>query len=207
MTALDGLQARWRIVWQAVAATDGDPIFDDLQARYTEAHRAYHNLEHIRECLDHFDAARHLTARSIEIELAVWFHDAIYDLQRHDNEERSAQLAEETLQAVGSAPEMTRHVGDLIRLTTHTHAPVGDGALLCDIDLAILGASPERFARYDADIRHEYQWVPEEVYRRERARVLGRFLERSRIYATPFFYGQLERPARANITARLSTLQ
>ena len=179
--------------------------FDRLVAQYCQPHRAYHNLEHIRECLEHLDAARHLAARPIEVELAIWFHDAIYDPQRTDNEERSALLAEETLRAVGSEMETARRVGDLIRLTTHTSQDLtGDEALLCDVDLAILGAEPGRFARYDADIRQEYDWVPEDVYRRERMRVLERFLERPRIYRTPFFYDRLERQARANITARLS---
>jgi len=206
MTAPAGLLARWRAVWPAVATTDGDPVFDDLLAHYAEAQRAYHNLEHIRECLDQFDTARHLVSRPVEVELAIWFHDAIYDPQRNDNEERSAQLAEEALRTAGSEPETAQRVGDLIRLTAHRHMPpAGDAALLCDIDLAILGAAPERFERYDADIRREYEWVPEDVYRRERAQVLARFLGRERIYITPFFFDRLERQARTNLSERLST--
>lgn len=206
MTTPQGLLSRWRAVWPAVAATDGEAIFNDLQARYSEPHRAYHNLEHIRECLDQFDTARHLAARPVEIELAIWFHDAIYDSWRDDNEERSALLAAETLEAAGVDPATVERVAQLIRLTTHSAEQLNDdAALLCDIDLAILGAPPERFARYDADIRHEYQWVPEEVYRRERARVLARFLGRERIYITPFFFDRLERQARTNLSERLST--
>ncbi len=206
MTAPGELLSRWRGVWPTAAATDGDPIFDDLLARYEEAHRAYHNLEHIRECLDQFDMARHLVAQPAEMELAIWFHDAIYDPRRHDNEESSARLAEEALRAVGSEPEMARRIGDLIRLTTHSSQELaGDEALLCDIDLAILGALPERFKRYDADIRREYEWVPHDVYRRERAQVLARFLGRERIYITPFFFDRLERQARTNLSERLST--
>lgn len=139
MTVLDGWRSRWRAVWQAVAATGGDSIFDDLLVRYAETRRAYHNPEHIQKCLDHLDAARHLMARPAEVELAIWFHDAIYDPQRNDNEERSALLAEETLRA-GNEPEMAQRVGDLIRLTTHASIQLtGDEALLCDIDLAIFG--------------------------------------------------------------------
>ena len=192
---------RWRAVWRDVSAADGDSIFLDLTARYAEPHRAYHTLEHVGECLANLDLSRHLAARQAEVELAVWFHDAIYDTQRNDNEGRSALLAEE---ALWCAPELARRVGDLIRLTTHVSQELaGDGALLCDIDLAILGAPPERFARYNDAIRREYEWVPEDVYRRERARVLARFLERQRIYYSQFFFERLERQARTNITAAL----
>ena len=203
MTVLDGWRSRWRAVWQAVAATGGDSIFDDLLGRYAETRHAYHNPEHIQKCLDHLDAARHLMARPAEVELAIWFHDAIYDPQRNDNEERSALLAEETLRA-GNEPEMAQRVGDLIRLTTHASIQLtGDEALLCDIDLAILGAPPERFARYNDAIRREYDWVPDDVYQRERTRVLAHFLERPRIYYSEFFFDRLETQARANITAAL----
>lgn len=203
---MESLAARWRKTWLAAGGMDeGTAIFNHLVDQYNEPHRAYHNLEHIRECLEHLDPTRHLMARPAEVELAVWFHDAIYDTQRHDNEERSALLAEETLRAAGTEPELAQRVGDLIRLTTHAHVlPVGDGALLCDIDLAILGAPPERFARYDAAIRREYEWVPEDVYRQERGRVLAGFLDRARIYTTPFFYQRLERQARDNLNALLN---
>ena len=101
--------------------------------------------------------------------------------------------------AAGPSQRQLR-VGELIRLTTHAHtALVGDAALMCDIDLAILGAEPWRFDQYDAAIRREYEWVPEDVYRRERARVLAGFLERPRIYHTPYFHDILEVQARVNL--------
>ncbi|CUS02658.2 conserved protein of unknown function [Candidatus Promineifilum breve] len=198
------LLGRWRTVWRLTTAADGDAVILDLIARYAEPHRAYHNLDHIGDCLTHLDAARHLLARPNEVELAIWFHDAIYDPQRHDNEEQSALLVAAQLSAARVAAEVTARVAELIRLTAHTRDDLaGDAAVLCDIDLAILGAAPQRFERYDAAIRHEYEWVPEVIYRRERARVLAGFLERPRIYQTPFFFDRWEKQARANITVAL----
>jgi predicted metal-dependent HD superfamily phosphohydrolase len=81
----------------------------------------------------------------------------------------------------------------MIRLTDHQEALSeeaisNDAAVLCDADLAILGAEPERFDHYDRQIREEYAWVPEPVYRQKRGEVLAGFLERPRIYRTrPFF--------------------
>lgn len=207
MSESDALSDRWRAVWRNVSATDGDPIFRDLAACYAELRRAYHTLEHIHECLAHFDATRHLLARPIEVELAVWFHDAIYDPRRGDNEEQSARLAAGQLRAAGVDDQLVARVAELIRLTNHAQEGLtGDAAVLCDIDLAILGAAPERFGRYDAAIRREYEWVPEAIYRRERARLLAGFLARPRLYHTPFFSARLEKPARANLVTALQRL-
>jgi predicted metal-dependent HD superfamily phosphohydrolase len=200
MTAPDGLRFRWREVWQTVTGSDGDPIFDDLQIRYAEPHRAYHTLEHVGECLLHLDSARHLLKQPVEVELAVWFHDAVYDPRRTDNEEQSAQLARRVLLPEGIETSVVERVMELIRLTTHEHDYLeGDAALMCDIDLAILGAEPKRFDRYDRAIRQEYVWVPEEIFRRERGKLLARFLDRPHIYHTPFSRDRLEKQARENL--------
>jgi predicted metal-dependent HD superfamily phosphohydrolase len=199
------LLPRWRAVWRVLGAADeGGYVYADLVVRYAEPHRAYHSLGHVDDCLYHLDVARHWIKRPAETELALWFHDAVYDPQRADNEEQAARLAEEVLSSNGLEPDAVWRIGELIRLTTHERDDLtGDAAMLCDIDLTILGASPEHFDRYDSAIRREYDWVPEEVFRIERGRVLARFLERPRIYQTPFFRGRLEKQARANLLQAL----
>jgi predicted metal-dependent HD superfamily phosphohydrolase len=194
------LSIRWRALWQTVADRDGDALYQGLSVRYAEPHRAYHTLEHIGECLLQLDMARHLLVHPVEAELAIWFHDAVYNPRRSDNEEQSALLAEEQLQTAGVDRAVAGRTAALIRLTTHERGNlIGDEAFLCDVDLAILGAEPERFDRYDAAIRQEYNWVPEAVYRVERGRVLARFLGRSHIYHSAFFRDRLERQARENL--------
>lgn len=205
------LAARWRALWPGANEVTVARVYDDLVARYAEPPRAYHTLDHIADCLGHFDAVRDLATWPAAVELAIWFHDAIYDPQRSDNETRSAELAEATLRALaGDRPAPAAQnpagsglppaVGRLIRLTSHDAAQLtGDGALLCDIDLAILGAAPAAFDAYDAAIRREYAWVPEDIFRRERARVLAGFLARPTIYHTRRFIRSLEERARANL--------
>jgi predicted metal-dependent HD superfamily phosphohydrolase len=98
-------------------------------------------------------------------------------------------------------------VASLVLLTRHREHPAdAEGRLLCDIDLAILGQSEEEFDRYDQGIRLEYAWVPDIIYRRERATVLRGLLEREPLYATPFFRERFERPARANLRRALARL-
>src|SRR5690606_4689790 len=76
-------------------------VWNELVARYGERRRHYHTLEHVAGCLAGLDAYRVLAERSEEVELALWFHDAVYVPWKSDNEERSAELAERWLEAMG----------------------------------------------------------------------------------------------------------
>jgi predicted metal-dependent HD superfamily phosphohydrolase len=88
----------------------------------------------------------------------------------------------------------------LVMATRHTALPVGgDEQLLVDIDLAILGAAPARFAEYEQQIREEYGHVPDGLFRPKRRAILRSFLERPRLYSTPQFHAALEDTARANL--------
>ena len=199
----DALPGRWRALWPGDAA-QGDAVYRDLVARYGEPQRAYHTLAHVATCLRWLDEVQPLLARPTEAEWALWFHDAVYDSRRADNEAQSAQLAAGALRAAGVSEDAVGRVAELIRLTAHATAGLSsDAALVCDIDLTILGAEPAAFAAYDAAIRREYAWVPEDIFRRERARVLAGFLARPRIYHTPYFVDALEQRARANLEAAL----
>jgi predicted metal-dependent HD superfamily phosphohydrolase len=197
---------RWSGAWHGIGAVGGDTLLGELVERYSEVHRAYHNLEHIHDCLREFEWGRPLLVHAAEVEIAVWFHDAIYDPRRSDNEERSAQWAERALLAAGVSNAVAIRVANLIRLTTHEQEGLtGDGAVLCDVDLAILGAGPARFDQYEAQIRQEYEWVSEGIYRAKRGEVLERFLRRPAIYHTRLFIERYEVQARENLE-RILTL-
>jgi predicted metal-dependent HD superfamily phosphohydrolase len=76
-----------------------------------------------------------------------------------------------------------------------------------DVDLAILGAAPERFAEYELQVRQEYAWVPGLLFRRKRRALLGQLLARPRIYATESFHQALELRARDNLRHSLARLR
>lgn len=116
------------------------------------------------------------------------------------NEARSADWAVEALARAGADVDVQQRVRALIMATCHHAEPLGDDArLLVDIDLAILGADPARFAEYDAQVREEYRWVPGWLYRRKRREVLAGFLDRPAIYGTERFRERLEGRARENL--------
>lgn len=200
----------WRRLWTALGAQSvNGGLFNQLVRAYGEPHRHYHTLQHLRECLAYAEASASLARRPEEVALALWFHDAVYDPRRHDNEARSADWAHDSVLAAGCDPEVAGRVRTLV-LATATHEAAGedpDTLVLLDIDLAILGAPPGRFAEYERQVRAEYAHVPEPEFRAGRARLLAGLLARPRLYATAPFHDALEARARANLAASLAALR
>lgn len=204
----DGLfHTSWQRAWHALGATPPAGLQEQLLASYRQPERHYHSVQHLHECLAHCTTVRPLTAHPGEVEIALWFHDAVYALRGTDNERKSAQWAGEALRASAIDPVCVARVEQLILATEHTavpeNTPSTDAHWVVDIDLAILGALPERFAQYEAQIRAEYAWVPGWLFRRKRQAVLQAFLARPHIYATDFFRARYEAPARDNLRAAL----
>jgi predicted metal-dependent HD superfamily phosphohydrolase len=190
----------WQELWRDFGVEPPAGALEGLLERWSEPQRCYHGLEHLRELLTLFGEFRLLALRPAEILAALFFHDAVYLPRRSDNEERSATLAGAVLGSAGVAPATIDRVERLILATRH-HSPVNDpdAALLVDLDLAILGSSPERFARYEEQIRAEYSWVPFFLYRHKRRKVLRSFAARERIFTTPALHQRFEEAARRNL--------
>jgi Uncharacterized protein conserved in bacteria len=198
---MDIFPGSWQRAWIGIGATgEGGALFAQLMAAYAEPQRHYHTLQHLGECLLAFDRAHALAAHTHEVELALWFHDAIYDIKAHDNEQRSADWARDALRDAGVAAEAAQRVHALVMATRHTAVPSGhDERLLVDIDLSILGAERTRFDEYEQQIRKEYAYVPGFLFRRKRREILKGFLDRPAIYSTPYFHDALEARARDNL--------
>jgi predicted metal-dependent HD superfamily phosphohydrolase len=200
----------WRDLWRRIGAHgDAEKYFRRISDAYDETHRAYHNAEHIAECLEELrkvSAAR--GARHDEVELALWLHDVVYDPKRSDNEEQSAAVAREICREAKLPDESERRVEDLILVTKHNVVPAdGEGRLVIDIDLAILGKPEDRFWRYERDVRREYAFVPEDVFRTKRAEILEAFLRREAIFQLPWFRDRYEEQARQNLAASVTRLK
>lgn len=200
------LAASWRRAWRGIGArSDGDALGAALLAAWREPQRRYHTLEHLGECIALFERVGALAAHPAEVEVGLWFHDAVYDVARSDNEARSADWLREAAAADGVAADVAERIAALILATRHTALPAGvDARLLVDIDLAILAADATRFADYERQIRAEYAFVPEETFAARRRAVLAAFLARERIYATPRLHDELEGAARANLARSIA---
>jgi predicted metal-dependent HD superfamily phosphohydrolase len=205
----DPSRRSWTCVWSSLGlrAAEDDPLYLRLVAAYSEPHRKYHTLQHLSECLRWLDSVPDLAEHPGEVEIALWFHDAVYAFERQDNEERSAEWARSALLERGVAAVVADRVFGLVMATRHATAPDSmDDRLLVDVDLAILGAAPERFEEYEGQIRAEYSWVPEELFRQKRRQVLEGFLARPFVYGTEFFRDLLEEPARRNLQQSITRL-
>lgn len=189
-------------------AADPAPYADDLLRRWSEPQRRYHTTRHLAQMLDHIDTlASHADSPDL-VRLAAWFHDAVYRPDRSENEERSARLAERALPEAGLTAEQTAEVSRLVLLTaTHAARPDdGNGAVLCDADLAVLASAPDEYRAYAAAVREEYGFVPDELFRPGRAEVLRQLLALPRLFSTPYGEREWTARARANMEAELREL-
>jgi predicted metal-dependent HD superfamily phosphohydrolase len=187
---------------------DLEKTFELLQNLYSEKHRFYHNLEHIKFLLALFEEFRGNIEDETAVFFSIWFHDAIYDPRRNDNEKQSAKLAAAHLGKL-SLPESRIEKIEKIILATEKHSAEGldaDGKLFLDFDLAILGASRADYKKYAGAVRQEYGFVSDEDYRTGRRRVLQNFLRRDFIYLTNAMRQRFEKNARRNLGEELERL-
>lgn len=190
------------------AAPDPAPYADNLLARWNEPHRRYHTVDHLTAVLTRIDELGSHADDLAVVQLAAWFHDAVYRPDRSENEERSAALAERALPELGIGPARTAEVARLVRLTVN-HDPTPDdpdGEVLCDADLAVLAGSPDDYAAYAAAVRAEYAFVPDPDFAAGRAAVLRQLLALPHLFRTPLGYDRWEHLARRNLTTELDLL-
>jgi len=192
----------------AVDETTAVTLYADLTTRYEADGRYYHNLSHIQHMLQTIRSMPADDYDETAVQLAVWFHDVIYDPRAADNEVQSAAYARQVLAPL-LTPELVAEVERLILLTITHDTAVTDvnGRILLDADLATLGSDPAIYDRYGTAIRREYAYVPDDVYRQERAKLLTRFLQKEYIFICAAFREQLESRARQNLQRELAALE
>lgn len=209
MNDLDDLAGRWARLWQTLSAREIPfDAFDELVRAYSAPERAYHNLAHVQDCLALFEQGRALALNPAAVELALWFHDVVYDPRRSDNEAASAARVQAVLEDAQLSPPIVEKVRQLILATQHTASLQDrDAQIVADIDLAILGRPAEIFWRYEANIRHEYASVPGNLYCNKRIAVLSGFLQRPHIYALALYRNPFEPQARLNLLNAIAQLE
>jgi len=204
---VNDLRARFsQALSEAGVQRSGTALFQELLARYGEAHRHYHTIAHVDACLGFFDWYRGLALHPERVELALWFHDAVYDPRASDNESRSAELARASLDELGAPAAVRDEVAAHVLATRGHQGDQPDTKLLLDLDLSVLGARPLGFAQFEQQIREEYAHVSDEVFAAGRCAVLSGFAARSEIYATPALREELEFRARQNLQQRMREL-
>lgn len=200
------IESLWHETLREMDLSDSGEAWHAIESRYQEAHRQYHTLTHISQCLDLLRSHENDNAA---LRLAIFYHDVIYDTHRQDNESQSAIFAEAELAKLQCSDSLGQEVSRLIRATAHL-APAGESdesaRVISDIDLATLGSNPAAYDIYSNQIRREYEWVPREEFRVGRSRVLQSFLDQAQLYRTEEFRSRYEVQARANLLRELDQL-
>lgn len=189
-----------------MSKAQADMLYAVLLNAYTEPQRYYHTLQHIVECLDLFHQVKAWLDDPDAVELAIWFHDVVYNPQAKDNEELSAQRMQKLCQGILTESVIEKVYSWILATRQHQPSQQQDLNYLLDIDLAILGSSATRFLEYEQQIQCEYAWVSKEIYRVKRAEVLLHFYHMQPLYQTEYFRTYFEENAKINLSKALSSI-
>jgi predicted metal-dependent HD superfamily phosphohydrolase len=219
---------RWHRLMASLGLPASEGVYHQLLAAYNEPQRYYHSLRHLADCLDHLDRVKTLLQSPAEVELALWFHDAVYQPRSSSNEVDSAAWLRAFLEESWDLARLggDRQADQLDRICQHVLATQHhqktidpDRQFLLDIDLAILGSPAAKFDQFEQDIRREYVWVPWQLYCQKRIQVLTALLGsaaksvdqssggKTFIYQTAYFREQYEALARHNLRRSIGLLQ
>lgn len=200
---------RFAVLWDRCVpsppARDGADVYAELETRYTAPYRHFHNLAHIRDCLRRVDEVASLLVDPDSVELALWFHDVVYEVGASTNERRSAEM----FVALSSGARFVfRHrVCSLIMATRHARSVLGnDRRFIVDIDLSGFGAPWDDFIRNGACLREESAALTDAQYHAGQLAFLQRLQRRARLFATDYFHDRYETVARENLRRVLEHL-
>ena len=201
--------ARFDVLWRRCIAspdsTPADEVQADLRRRLTAPDRRFHNLNHVCDCLHRFDKVASLLSDPDAVEVALWFHDAVYVPSDADNERHSANLF--LTQSTGANPVFRRRVCGLILATRHVgKAHSNDRRFIEDIDLAGFGATWEEFMREGDSLREEFAAQTDAQYYAGQVGFLARLRQRPWFFATDYFRDRHEAKARENLDRLLAQL-
>lgn len=187
-------------------------LMTGLRRRYGEPQRHYHTWAHIEALLLLFEEVRDRLFDDQAVEIALYYHDAIYDPEADDNEHRSAALLRRDCEGLLAADSLAR-AAQLVEATAGHWLPEGftgaaleDARLFLDMDLSILATPWPVFCAYEAAIRAEYGHVENREFRLGRRRLLETFLKRDRLYLSDHFAPRFEAAARDNLKRSLARL-
>ncbi|RIQ28156.1 HD domain-containing protein [Jiangella rhizosphaerae] len=204
---MEDLERRWAaLAGDSPAAAEAGA---QLLARWREPHRHYHSDGHLAAVLDAVDELADAASDPDAVRFAAWFHDAVYAGTPGEDEAASARLAREVLTGLGRPAAQVDEVERLVLLTAgHDPAPGdGNGAVLCDADLAVLAGPPSDYAAYAAAVRDDYAHVSDADFAAGRAAVLEGLLDRPALYRTETGHRRWEDPARHNLETELVLLR
>ena len=175
-----------------------------IETHHTERGRHYHNLTHLADIIDQLLPFKENEGWDVLL-FSTIYHDILYNVLRHDNEEQSAELAVKEMKLLG-VPEVIIEATRICILATKTHERTGNELidLFIDADMSIVGRDYDTYIIYAQQVRKEYGIYPDVLYNPGRKKALGHFLEMERIFKTQYFYDKYEVRARENVALEMA---
>ncbi|NNE63647.1 MAG: hypothetical protein HKN34_06150 [Gammaproteobacteria bacterium] len=208
-TEIDSFCALWQRCQQNDPGDNpGAELHHQLLLAYGEPHRVYHTLRHIQSCFRIFQDVVHLAVNADALALAIWFHDAIYDIDAKDNEQRSADwflketdgIFDDSLRDLVSSHIMaTMHCGEDIK----GH----DSQIMVDIDLFSFGKPWPEFLRDSENVRAEKADVSDTEFYPKQCGFQKFLLDQPRFFQSDYFYRHYEKQARQNLTRFMALIE
>ena len=200
------------VAWQRHVGTgsQAEHWFHSVLSLYRSPGRHYHDARHLAWVVRHIAgiAETHPLDDIDAVVAAGFFHDAVYEPARSDNEAESAALARRALGEIGWEAERRAGVAMMVHATARhdIDRANADTQVLLAADLAVLASEPARYADYALAVRKEYAHLSDEAWRTGRSEVLRNLLDRPHLFATRLGLDDWERRARANIASELAQL-
>lgn len=150
------------------------------RVRQSYAGRPYHNFHHIEKMLADLDSRPGLRLDPLSkkhLQIAIIFHDVIYDPRATDNEEKSVEFMRNAA-LIHPAQNDTKKISELIMATKHHR--YGEDALcdtIIDLDLAVLRQNFMGLVEYEHAIFKEYQFTNVANYTAKRVQFLRQLIE------------------------------
>ena len=181
-------------------------IWAILTKHYSESSRFYHTREHILYCLNQFDQIKALLKSSNAIQMSIWFHDIVYNIEAKDNEEQSALFFSQLSKGILDEP-FIQQVSELIISTKHlTATPKCDQAYLLDIDLSSFGSERGKFYQNGEQLRMEARHLTDLQFTKNQIKFFQMLLKRKQIFFTDYFHNKYENRALGNINHQMQEM-
>lgn len=177
----------------------------EIHKNYSARSRYYHNLQHITSMIEELYKLESEIEDLDTLLFSIYYHDIIYKSTKSDNEYQSALLFEKRI-AKTSFLHLEKCKTQIEATKEHKLSNDSDTNLLIDLDLSVLGKSPEEYIKYSENIRKEYNIYPDFMYKKGRKKVLEHFLNKDSIFKTEYFINRYEQQAINNLKTELLSL-
>lgn len=147
----------------------------ELEKQWKQNTRFYHNISHLEQIIKDIESNIWFVGLSLvekhTLLLGAFFHDAIYDPKKTDNEDQSIKFFKKAY--TGKDAMMVEKVTELIEVSKHRKRPLGRLTnIFWEADNAGFKKGFDVLWKNDKLIQKEYKYLPKEKFKEGRIKFL-----------------------------------